>query len=80
MHIIWAMGATDEITYHNDIKGTKSVNLFLASGDSFEPGNFQQLNIISNRQMGSEHTEYWCTIHELPKFNEAQHIVAVSMA
>lgn len=80
MHVIWSMGATDDIEYHEEVRGTKSVNLFLANDqETFDPSEFEKLDIVSTREMAAEHTEYWCTIHEIPKFTKNQHIVAVSI-
>lgn len=78
MHVIWALGATDEITYHRSQRGSVPLNFFLYSGKRFVPGHYKSFIMESTRSINPVPTEHWCTMHELPEFRSKQHIVAVN--
>lgn len=78
MHLIWAVGESDELIYHASERGTKSVMFYLQPGLEFEPENFEKLDLLVNLTMPKEQTTYWSTIHKAPLFNRTHHIVAVS--
>lgn len=77
-NLIWALGASDEISYHGPgNRGTFTLNLL----DTELPLNTDQLmrfDVMINNTMPSQDTTYWCKIVQSPAFAGKHHFVAVS--
>lgn len=78
MRLIWAIGETDQVSYHATTRGSKSVNLYIPDEAAFPADQYTPLDFTVEMQMPQQHTTYWCTIHKTPVFTNKQHIVAVT--
>ncbi|CAL8067984.1 unnamed protein product [Orchesella dallaii] len=54
VRIIWSMGETDDLGYHNTTRGTKSLNLLMPDDTDFNPDEYLQWNITSEVEMPKE--------------------------
>jgi len=51
----------------------------LPDDDSFNPGAYSHLDIVTEVEMPQQDTTYWCSIHRIQALNRKQHVVAVSI-
>ncbi|ODM94234.1 DBH-like monooxygenase protein 1 [Orchesella cincta] len=76
VQVIWSMGSSDTIAYHQSNRGTKSLNFLLPDEDNFNPGDYAHLDIVTDVEMPQQDTTYWCSIHKIQALNRKQHVVA----
>lgn len=72
------MGESDQVSYHANNRGSKSVNLYIPDEADFPSEQYTPLDFTVEIEMPHQHTTYWCSIHKTPVFTKKQHVVAVS--
>lgn len=76
LSLIWALGETDELTYHLGERGTTAVNLLDPPQPSVDISEFESWKMTVNIEMPSEKSyAYWCTIYRGPQFKGKTHLV-----
>ncbi|CAG7838602.1 unnamed protein product, partial [Allacma fusca] len=72
--IIWAIGNSDNILYHQR-RGAASVNILDAPASEWNSTESDEWHIDVKMELPSEDTVYWCTAHKSPRFDVKRHIV-----
>nr|XP_061842955.1 DBH-like monooxygenase protein 2 homolog isoform X1 [Nerophis lumbriciformis] len=77
MNLIYAYGATDEITFHGAQAGTKEINLLNhAPKITVANGNYMSVT-VQNLAIPAKDTYYHCKVMQLPPLNTKHHIYQV---
>jgi dimethyladenosine transferase 1 len=73
--MIWAIGNTDDVTYHLGKRGTIAVNILDPPSPPVDVSSFKNWQLTVDMAMPNKSYSYWCTIYKSPKFSGKNHIV-----
>ncbi|CAG7786022.1 unnamed protein product, partial [Allacma fusca] len=73
--VIWAVGATDDIKYHNTERGIVSLMLLDKTTCDWNATESESWHINVKTKLPANDTTYWCTAHKSPPYAEKRHII-----
>ncbi|CAG7683164.1 unnamed protein product, partial [Allacma fusca] len=73
--VIWAIGATDDITYHNTERGIVSLMLLDKTACDWNATESESWHINVKTKLPANDSTYWCTAHKSPPYTEKRHII-----
>lgn len=78
VRFLWAVGLTDDITYHSEHRGALSINILGEPYPEADLSMYNKFNVSTTVTLPIKDTLYWCTVHKTPQFLGKQHAVAFS--
>ncbi|CAG7724866.1 unnamed protein product, partial [Allacma fusca] len=73
--LIWAIGTTDDVTYHDTQRGISSVMLLDKPNCEWNATASEVWHINVKTKLPPTDTTYWCTAHKSTPYPEKRHII-----
>ncbi|CAG7731207.1 unnamed protein product, partial [Allacma fusca] len=77
--LIWAIGTTDDVTYHNTQRGIASVMLLDPLTCDWNATAYEIWQISVKTKLPLQNTTYWCTIHKSPPYPAKRHMIGFNV-